>query len=74
MFKSLHEIAKDYIKEVSDSLVEISKMSNATEEADAKNLYTAIQKAERSIRNAGSKARGAIADNDNSIRREIFSS
>ena len=74
MFKSLHEIAKDYIREVSDSLVEVSKISNAKEEVNAKELYIAIQKAERLIRKAGSKARGAIADNNNNVRREIFSS
>ena len=73
MSKSLHEIAKDYIMEVADAVAEVSKLSDAREEPDAKALYLAIQEAEGAIKKAGSRARGAIMDSDKKARDEIFS-
>ena len=73
MSKSLHEIAKDYIREVADAIAEVSKLSDAREEPDTKALYLAIQEAETTITKAGSRAGGAIMDSDKNAREEIFS-
>lgn len=73
MSKSLHEIAKDYIREVADAIAEVSKLSDAREEPDSKVLYSAIQEAESTIKKAGSRARGAIMDSEKNARNEIFS-
>lgn len=73
MSKSLHEIAKDYIREVADAVAKVSDLSDAREEPDTKALYLAIQEAEGAIMKAGSRARGAIADSAKKARDEIFS-
>ena len=39
MSKSLHEIAKDYIREVADAVAKVSDLSDAREEPDTKALY-----------------------------------
>lgn len=73
MSKSLYEIAKDYIREVADAVARVSELSDAREEPNGRELYSAIEDAERAIKKAGGKARGAIADSDKKARDEIFS-
>ena len=73
MSKSLHEIAKDYLGEVADAIAEVSKLSDAREEPSNNELYSAIEEAGKAIEDAGSRAKGAIADSYIRARKEIFS-
>ena len=43
MSKSLHKIAKDYIREVTDAVAKVSDLSDAREETDTKALYLAME-------------------------------
>ena len=73
MSKSLHEIAKDYLGEVARAVAKVSDLSDAREEPSNNELYSAIEEAGKAIEDAGSRAKGAIADSYIWARREIFS-
>lgn len=73
MSKSLHEIAEDYLGEVARAVEKVSKLANAREEPSNNELYSAIKEAGQAIEDAGSRAKGAIADSYIMARKEIFS-